>query len=108
MLWLHLGSDASAVLLQMLLCYSLETACFGGGHKSARHRFHRCFTALPLITWFMEDVSLHTVSSCARDVLLPLSIKVQVVTMVWHSLSVCGFMGMALSSWGASAVTFCL
>lgn len=58
-------------------------------------RFHRCFAALSLIVWFMQDVSSCAASVRARDVLPPLSIKVQVVTMVWHSLSACGFAGLA-------------
>lgn len=58
-------------------------------------RFHRCSAALSLIVWFMEDVSSYAASVRARDVLPPLSIKVQVVTMVWHSLSACGFAGPA-------------
>lgn len=48
-----------------------------------------------MIVWFMEDVSSYAVSVHARDVLPPLSIKVQVVTMVWHSLYACGFVGLA-------------
>lgn len=90
----------------------LETGLFWPwpqNSRGSRHRFHRCFTALSLIFWFMEDASSYTASVCARDVLRPFSIKVQVVTMVWHSLSACGFCGAwPLSSWGASVVTFSL
>ncbi|CAJ1067690.1 hypothetical protein FQN60_015203 [Xyrichtys novacula] len=41
----------------------------------------------------MEDVSSCAASARAGDVLPPLSIKVQVVTTVWHSLSACGLAG---------------
>lgn len=40
-------------------------------------------------------------SGRARDVLPPLSIKVQVVTMAWHSLSACGFAGLAPEQLGS-------
>lgn len=47
----------------------------------------------------MGDVSSYAVST---SVLPPLSIKVQVVTMVWHSLSACGFAGLAPAQLGCA------
>lgn len=97
MLRLHLESDICADFpaIRHENIY-LETGLFWPwplNSRGSRHRFHRCFTALSLIFWFMGDVSSDTASVCARDVLPPFSIKVQVVTMVWHSLSACGFCG---------------
>lgn len=100
MLWLHLESDISFYRKLALNTFTWKQPFFGSARKSdlgfPSPGFQGCLAALSLIVWFMVDVSSYAASVRARDVLPPLSIKVQVVTTVWHSLSACGFAGLAL------------
>lgn len=95
MLWLRLESDISfpAIKLQAQLqgnCPSLVVVINQLRFPYGIPRMPHC----PLFGRLVyEGCFIICASVRARDVLPPLSIKVQVVTMVWHSLSACGFCG---------------
>lgn len=76
---------------------------FGCGQirRGSHLTFHSCLSALSLIVWFMGDVPSYVRVSVPKTSFLLLSIKVQVVTMVWHSLSACGFAGLAPEQLGS-------
>lgn len=90
----HLESDVSFPTLNYINYWG-NCPFFGCGQirRGSHLTFHRCLSALSLIVWFMGDVPSYVRVSVPKTSFLLLSIKVQVVTMVWHSLSACGFRG---------------